>query len=224
LSHPSLLDCQNVIWAFRNMVVRNALMTDGETETETAAAITPSEANRPVLVYSSRKGDKSRDILNEEALLQYIRQRIPSVTITPIKFGNVSRREQMLLLVKGTVFLGMDGTADMHTIFMRPNSARVVITVDTPSIYPYHVFAPWQHQSEAHIARRKGTNRFGGNYLLTQGEMESIASLVERAVARQVSTPSVPVLGARSGDDAGECSLTLDTPPSSTCWVPACLK
>ncbi len=216
---PRYRECQQVLYAFRCFFLGNAAV--GLSPGEAARVSVPVEyATEAVqIVFTTRKGDWARQLTNEDEIVAAIRSHLPVLASLAAKKQRNSRRaetEAKLLVVKfsgnlseqifrqldvtrSTIFVGNHGANLLNSVYLRPNSGMVTLSMRNPGFWPFSVFPSWLHVRDLvieHVCNRrlfKGKCKWGETHnndmVATQEQIRSILQFLEEIVEAQVSAP-----------------------------------
>lgn len=198
----SYMSCQGALRAFRTTFVELASRL-------TPVALLPLSISTqtPVhIVLTSRKGDWARQLLDEDELVHMLSNHVAAryprgSTVRAIKFGG-SLAEQLdvqLNIASTTIFIGNHGANLLNSIFLRPNSGLITLSLRNPGFYPFSLFPEWLHVrdlvTEQMCNRRlfKGKCRWmeGNNndMFLNDAQRRLLLTHVDAIVAEQQQRP-----------------------------------
>lgn len=210
----SFHSCQTTLWSFRRFLVDHSPPEDlwrSESTSWKREPHTPIIAGRrhPVrIVFTSRKGDWARQILNEDDVVEALRAHLKvkyhsESTVTVAKFrGDISSQiwgSGQLDMPHTTVFIGNHGANLLNSIFLRPNAGLITLSLRNPGFYPFSLLPDWLHCRDMVASQmcnrrlNKGKCRWseGNNndMQLSDKEIALLLKLVDDVVEQQEVNP-----------------------------------
>ena len=152
-------ECSKLLWSFRQFHILSALQTlkpRSLIESKRRSVDLAVSHKDPIhVVFTSRKGDWARQLLNEdlllEALTKHLREKYPHrrPIVRAVRFsGSLSEQllsPEQLDLTSATLYIGNHGANLLNGLYLRPNAGVVTLSLRNPGFWPTSVFPSWLH-------------------------------------------------------------------------------
>ena len=216
-------ECQRVLYAFRSFILREsalrklpqrheALCSHKKLVDDTPVGLLdPLTQKRHVRVlFTSRKGDWARYIVNEDEVFGAIEQHVRllyanrddfAAEVIRVRFNGTFEDQAELVHNSTTIFIGNHGANLIPSMYLRPNAAVITLSFSNPGFYPFSVFPSWLWWRDITIEQEcnrrlwKGKCRWseGNNndMLVSPEQLKTILVTIDSFIKMQFETPKV---------------------------------
>eukprot|EP00760_Papus_ankaliazontas_P031807 PhM_4_TR5476/c0_g1_i1/m.17971 len=147
------------------------------------------------LTYVTRKGAWARDIVNEDQFLQHLRNQFPRANIESVTFRGRNLTQQLLPLLKTDIFMGGHGAGLFQSLYLRPGSGLITLSIYSPGFYPFVMLPKWIRRWEDVLVdmtcnmrlwkKCKMSTPNNNDVLVTEKQMSEVVAAIKRIREKQ---------------------------------------